>query len=132
MVLKSILILENNLEMRTILQHTFESRGYMTWTCPMVELAPSIFEAAQPSVVILDLDIESLDCIHLIDEWHARSPQAKIVVESGDGNMDRIKLALDHGAHAFLAKPYSLAPLFELIETEIPPDGGLNHPKKAA
>lgn len=120
MKLKSIMIVEMNLELRNLLRHAFESRGYLTWTCPLAELATSIFEAAQPSAVILDLDVETIDCTSLIEEWHRKDPRAKIIVESGDGNMDRIRKAMDHGAEAFLSKPYSLAPLFELLEKEIP------------
>jgi DNA-binding NtrC family response regulator len=112
------MIVETNREMRNLLRHAFEHRGYLTWTCPSLEIAACVYEAIHPDVVLLDLDFEGLDCVTFLEMWHRESPKTKIIVESASNNKDRIDLAMEHGAHAFLQKPYSLPPLFELLEKQ--------------
>jgi DNA-binding NtrC family response regulator len=117
----SIMIVENNSDLRNTLQRAFEDRGYLTWTCRAPEIAVSIFETVQPSIVILDLDFEGADLLKLLDSWHEHSPQTRVIVESANSNADRVREVMRHGALAFLAKPYSLVPLFHLLENGIPP-----------
>jgi len=115
------MIVENNADLRNVLQHAFECRGYITWTCRAPEIAMSLFETIQPNVVILDLDFEGARTLELLDTWHEHSPQTRVIVESATSDAERVREAMNHGAHAFLTKPYSLAPLFHLLENDIPP-----------
>jgi len=117
----SIMIVENNTELRNTLRHAFEDRGYLTWTCIIPEIAMSIFEAVQPSIVILDLDFEEADVLRILDVWHKLSPHTRVIVESTDADAERMREAMAHGAHAYLTKPFGLTPLFDLLEKDIPP-----------
>jgi DNA-binding NtrC family response regulator len=116
----SIMIVENNTSLRNILRHAFECRGYITWTCPAPEIAISIFSAIQPSIVILDLDFEGFDSLQLLDAWREMAPETRVIVESACADDARMQEAIEHGAHACLAKPFSLPPLFELLEKGSP------------
>jgi DNA-binding NtrC family response regulator len=116
----SIMIVENNTALRNILRHAFENRGYITWTCPAPEIAISIFSAIQPSIVILDLDFEGFNSLPLIDAWRVLSPETRVIVESTCTDDTRMQEAIVHGAHACLAKPFDLLPLFELLERDFP------------
>jgi DNA-binding NtrC family response regulator len=115
------MIVENNSDLRNTLRNAFEGRGYLTWTCRAPEIAVSIFETIQPSVVILDLDFEEGHILDLLDIWRERSPQTRVIVESASSDAERMQEAMKHGAHAFLTKPFALAPLFHLLEDDIPP-----------
>jgi DNA-binding NtrC family response regulator len=117
----SIMIVENNPDLRNILRHAFEDRGYLTWTCPGPEIAVCIFIAVQPAVVILDLDFLGSDVLRLIDAWRELSPQTRVIVESTKTDSGEMRAVMAHGAHAFLSKPFKLPPLFELLEKDIPP-----------
>ncbi len=125
----SIMIVENNTDLRNTLRHVFEDRGYLTWTCPLPEIAISIFRAIQPSMIILDLDYEDCSAIQLLDDWLTQAPSTRIIVESV--REDRIQEAKDHGAREYLTKPYTLEPLYELIDHDEAPDpislGHVNH-----
>jgi DNA-binding NtrC family response regulator len=131
-MLASIMIVENNADLRNTLRHAFEDRGYTTWTCPAPEIAVSIFRAVQPSIVIVDLDFEGFDVLPLIDAWREIAPHTRVIVESTTADADRMREALAHGAQAYLTKPYSLAPLFELLEKEIPTTPPAADPVKKA
>jgi len=117
----TIIIVEGDAEMRSRLMHAFEDRGYITWTCPGPEVALSIFSTAHPNVVLLDLDEEESIALGLLDTWKKTCPETRVVVESSFADAERMREAMNLGAYAFLIKPYSLPPLFELLEREIPP-----------
>jgi DNA-binding NtrC family response regulator len=128
----SIMIVENNTDLRNTLRHAFEDRGYITWTCPIPEIAVSIFQAVLPSIVILDLDFEETNTLQLIDRWRQLAPQTRVIVESRTADTSRIRDAMAHGAHAFLTKPYALSPLFDLLEKDIPTDPPTSAPLSQA
>jgi DNA-binding NtrC family response regulator len=116
----SIMIVENNSDLRQTLRHAFEDRGYLTWTCRNPDIAVSIFESIQPSVVILDLDFDE-NVLQILESWRLIAPDTRVVVESAEANTERIRAAMERGAHAFLTKPFSLVPLFQLLEDGMPP-----------
>ena len=76
----SIMIVENNPHLRSILRHAFEDRGYLTWTCPGPEIATSIFGAIHPNIVLLDLDFEGAELLHLIQSWKELSPETRVIM----------------------------------------------------
>jgi DNA-binding NtrC family response regulator len=117
----SIMIVEDNSDLRNTLRHAFEDRGYLTWSCPTPEIAVSIFETVQPSIVILDLDFEGSQLFDLLDSWRKLSPTTRVIVESATADAERIQEAINHGAHAFFSKPYSLVPLLHFLENGVPP-----------
>jgi len=116
----SVMIVENNTDLRNTLRRAFEDHDYPTWTCQEPETAVSVFAAIHPSVVLLDLDIEWANPLELIDAWKDISPETRVIVESVTADAVRMQEAIDHGAQVFLIKPYSLTHLFELLEGENP------------
>ncbi len=118
---QSIMIVENNTDLRNTLRHAFEDRGYMTWTCPAPEIAVCIFAAVRPNVVLLDLDFAGSSPMDLLDAWKKLSPHTKVFVESAISDERLMQEAVDHGAQAFLIKPYTLEPLFDMLEEDLPP-----------
>jgi DNA-binding NtrC family response regulator len=117
----SVMIVENNPDLRTTLRHAFEDRGFITWTFPSPEIAISIFSTFQPTVIILDLDVAGSQACEMIDTCREQCPLASLIVESNSEDSARMQEAMEHGAQAFLVKPYALAPLFEIINQKIPP-----------
>jgi len=70
--------------------------------------------------------------LHLLDIWRDIAPHTRVIVESTTADANRMREAMDHGAHAFLTKPYSLPPLFDLLEKDIPTDPPGSTPLKKA
>ena len=116
----SVMIVENNPDLRNILRHAFEDRGYVTWTFPSHEIAVSIFSTFQPTVIVLDLDVVGAEAFEMIEACKEKCPLASLIVESQTADTERMVEAIKHGAQAFLVKPYTLAPLFEILDKKIP------------
>ena len=117
----SIIIVENDSELRNKLRHAFESRGYVAWNCRDPEFVACLLESVQPSIIILDLDISDFegDIFAVMGTWHTLSPKTRVIVESANSDAERMRKALVHGAEAFLTKPFSLDPLFNLLDNTI-------------
>jgi len=121
----SIMIIETDSDLRNTLRHAFETRGYLTWTCPIPEMAESIFTAILPDVVFLDLDLdlEGRDLILLIDAWKELAPQTCFIVEGHAADALRMHKAINHGARTCFVKAGPIGPLVNLLEKEHPPHG---------
>ena len=115
----SVMIVEYNTDLRNTLMHAFEDRGYITWTFPSADIAVSIFATIQPLVIVLDLDVVGSQAVEMIEACKEQCPYASLIVESSTADSARIQEAIEHGAEAFLSKPYAMEPLFEIIDKKI-------------
>ncbi len=117
----TVIIVEKDSAIRNQLMCAFEERGYWTWTSPSPEMAFSIFSYVEPTVILLDLDGQEPEALELLAGCKKNSPQTLLIVEAGDTDAAQMKAAMDYGADAFLVRSFSLAPLFDILEKDIPP-----------
>lgn len=66
--------------------------------------------------LVIDLFMPFLDGIGLIQELKKRNNQMKVIMISGNGDLDAEKQALDSGAYAYFNKPFSVKGLLERID----------------
>jgi two-component system KDP operon response regulator KdpE len=107
---QSVLIVDDEVQIRRLLRVTLEANGYR-----VLEAAngpDGLAEAAQrnPGVIILDLGLPGMDGLTVLKrlrEW-SRAPVLVLSVQEGD--MDKVA-ALDNGADDYMTKPFSTAEL---------------------
>jgi len=128
----SVMIVEHNPDIRNTLRHAFEDRGYLTWTCPGNDMAPSIVSSMHPNFVLLDLDSEDEKTLDLLDTLKEISPSTRIILGGRIRDARRIREAMDHGAEAFLIKQCPLQTLFEILENRSQTKGSAAWSKRAA
>ena len=116
MKLASVIIVEDNTDLCETLRHAFEDRGFLTWTFPRAGTAESLVDALHPDVVLFDLDMQGEEALLYISAWKKQSPGTFVFVESSRGDAEHLRIAMDHGADGFFVKPFSLVPLFELLD----------------
>ena len=66
---RSVIIVENNLDIRTQLMYAFEQRGYLTWTCPSTDVAVQLFSTILPDIVVMDLDLNDGEAMAILQTW---------------------------------------------------------------
>jgi two-component system KDP operon response regulator KdpE len=106
----SVLIVDDEVQIRRLLRVTLEANGYR-----VLEAATGpdgLAEAAQrnPDVLILDLGLPGMDGLTVLKrlrEW-SRTPVLVLSVQEGD--MDKVS-ALDNGADDYMTKPFSTVEL---------------------
>ena len=107
---QSVLIIDDEVQIRRLLRVTLEANGYR-----VLEAAngpDGLAEAAQrnPDVIILDLGLPGMDGLTVLKrlrEW-SRAPVLVLSVQEGD--VDKVS-ALDNGADDYMTKPFSTAEL---------------------
>jgi two-component system KDP operon response regulator KdpE len=113
-----ILVVDDELEIRQLLQTGLRGYGYL------VEVAADGVEAVEkardwrPDVIVLDLELPRLSGIDVCRSVRAWSSVPIIVLTVRDADRDKI-LALDEGADDYLTKPFSLGELLARIRVAL-------------
>jgi two-component system KDP operon response regulator KdpE len=108
--LPSVLIIDDEAQIRRLLRVTLEAGGYRVFEAGTGK--EGLVEAAQrrPDVIILDLglpDVDGLETLRRVREWS----QAPVIVLSVRESEEDKVAALDNGADDFVTKPFSTVEL---------------------
>lgn len=106
----TILIIEDEREIRRFVRNALEKAGMRVREAGRVAEALPDAAAAHPDLVILDLGLPDRDGLEFIHEFRLWSQRPILVLSARDGEGDRIA-ALDAGADDFLGKPFSIGEL---------------------
>ena len=111
--MKSILIIEDNIEIALQMEEYLVNNGYE------VEIASSFYEAnykmnVDMDVALLDINLPDKDGQHLIKKL--KDKDIRVIVTTVKNDEDFIIAALDQGADDYLTKPFSLAILRARID----------------
>jgi two-component system KDP operon response regulator KdpE len=115
---ETILLIEDEPQMRRFLRVTLQSYGYSLIEAAMGQDGLTQAATRKPDVVLLDLglpDIDGLEVLSKIREW---SHTPVIILSARGQEQDKIK-ALDAGADDYLTKPFSAGELLARIRVAI-------------
>jgi len=118
-VVKKILIIEDEEQMRDMLQQLLEQRGYEVVAAPNGKVGARLFKEEQIGLVITDLLMPEMDGIETIMELKRGFPDVKIIAVSGGGRIgpeDYLKMAKSLGAQYTFTKPFSTNELLEAVK----------------
>ena len=112
-----ILILEDNVMMRSLLQTLLELENFQV-TCPSFPLgdAMRIFQETKPDVILMDINLPGTSGLSLLELLRATDDlkETKVIMSSGS---DLKQECMDAGADSFLMKPFMPDELIHLIKT---------------
>jgi two-component system, OmpR family, KDP operon response regulator KdpE len=113
-----ILIIDDELQIRRLLEISLTSNGYKTIFASDGKEGLTSAATHHPSVIILDLglpDIDGLELLVKLREWFTKP----IIVLSVRNTEDDIIYALDKGANDYLTKPFRSGELLARVRTAI-------------
>lgn len=112
-----ILIVDDEIGIREVLQETLEDEGYTVALAENAEEARRLRNQTRPAMVLLDIWMPDSDGITLLKEW-AKNGQLTmpVVMMSGHGSIDTAVEATKIGALDFLEKPITLQKLLATVE----------------
>ena len=106
---KSILILEDDRNLRELLKMTLEKNGHKVQVASNGQEALDLFDVGQvPDLLILDLGLPDMDGMEFLTLIQKRYPNVKAVVASGREGVDSIVDTMRLGALDFIRKPFDL------------------------
>ena len=111
----TILVVEDDSSVRSLITTTLKAHGYKFLTAANGEMAVMMASSHNPDIMLLDLglpDIDGVEVIRRIREW---SNLPIIVLSARSEDSDKIE-ALDQGADDYLTKPFSYAELLGRVK----------------
>jgi two-component system, chemotaxis family, chemotaxis protein CheY len=109
LVMKKILVIEDNLIVRNTVMRILQNAGYTVVTANDGLQGFDMFRKEQPDLVISDIIMPQQEGIGTIRQILAERPGAKIIAISGGGrigNTDFLQIAKKMGAVDALQKPF--------------------------
>ena len=116
-----ILIVDDNSDIRNILNELITDAGYKTRVAANYNQALSEIDKKIPDVAILDvkLDKGDNDGIQLLSHIKTKNKDVPVIMISGHANIEMAITSLKHGAFEFVEKPFDQARLLNFISRAI-------------
>lgn len=111
----TILIIDDDRNILTIIEMYLKKEGYKTVTCERGNWALAAFREAQPSLVLLDVMLPGMDGWQVLEALREESAVPVIMLTAKGDTIDRIQ-GLDAGADDYIVKPFEAKELVARIK----------------
>jgi len=120
-MIAEILIVDDNADIRNILNELIIDAGYKTRVAANYNQALSEIDKKIPDVAILDvkLDKGDNDGIQLLSHIKTKNKDVPVIIISGHANIEMAINSLKHGAFEFVEKPFDQARLLNFISRAV-------------
>lgn len=112
--LPHILVIDDEIQMRRLLQRTLENENYKVFLAENGEVGLTRAGMDRPEVVVLDLGLPDMDGIALLKQLRTWSPVPVLILSVRNAEETVIE-ALDAGADDYLTKPFRTGELLARI-----------------
>jgi two-component system nitrogen regulation response regulator NtrX len=114
---RHILVVDDEPDIRNLVQEILQDEGYSVTTAEGGEAARKARRIRRPDLILLDIWMDDVDGITLLREWSDKGGlTCPVVMMSGHGTVETAVEATRLGAYDFIEKPISLAKLLLTIE----------------
>ena len=116
-----ILIVDDNADIRNILNELILDAGYKTRLAANFNQALAEIDKKVPDVAILDvkLDKGDNDGIELLSHIKSKNKDVPVIIISGHANIEMAISSLKHGAFEFIEKPFDQTRLINFIKRAV-------------
>lgn len=114
----SVLIVEDDRAVRSLIQTTLDTQGYHFITAENGHSAVMQAQTHRPDVILLDLGLPDIDGALVIERIRAMATVPIIVVSARADDQDKIA-ALDAGADDYLTKPFNVEELLARLRAAV-------------
>lgn len=112
-----ILVVDDEPDIRTLVQEILEDEDYQVATAENGAAARVALRERRPDLVLLDVWMPDVDGITLLNEWRDNGGlPCPVIIMSGHGNVETAVEATRLGAYDFLEKPLSMAKLLLTLQ----------------
>jgi DNA-binding NtrC family response regulator len=115
----SILVVEDDVDLRRTISESLESEGFAAAQSPDATDAIERLKAFAYDAVVIDLHLPDASGMDVLDEAVSRYPEIRAVVITGFGGVTEAVSAMKRGAIDFLIKPFQLTQLARVIQAAV-------------
>lgn len=127
---KRVLIVDDELNIRRILQASFDKNGWVALTAESGHEALRLLEREQVDCVLTDVTMPGMSGYDLQKEISTIYPELPVVIMTAFGTIPQAIEAIRHGAFEFVTKPFDLDLVKKIIQNAL--DGVEPGQKKAS
>lgn len=114
---RAVLVVDDEPDIRGLLQEILEDEGYAVSCADTAEAARACVQESRPDLVLLDIWMPDMDGVSLLKSWKSSGAlDFPVIMISGHGTVETAVEATKHGAVDFIEKPLSLAKLLLTVE----------------
>lgn len=114
---ESILVVDDEPDIRNLVQEILVDEGYNVSVAENTNVARKHASSAKPDLVLLDIWMPGEDGISLLKDWQSTGTlQCPVVMMSGHGTVDTAVEATRLGAYDFIEKPLTMAKLLVSVK----------------
>jgi CheY-like chemotaxis protein/nitrogen-specific signal transduction histidine kinase len=102
---KTILLVDDEADIRQVLEITLADMGYRVLTAENGDEALEIFRKTQPPIVLTDIKMPGMDGIRLLQKIKQENPDTEVIMITGHGDMELAIQSFQDNATDFVTKP---------------------------
>ena len=106
--IKSILLVDDERDIRDVLQISLTDMGYTVHPAENGEEALRIYDATRPQIVMTDIKMPGIDGIELLKRVKYANPDTEVIMITGHGDMALAIESLKNEATDFITKPINV------------------------
>lgn len=116
---ESVLIVEDEELMRSILRQLVEGSGYQAFTADNAENALDIFTSSEIDLTLTDIKMSGRDGLALLDQIKSIDSDAIVIVMTAYSSVDTAVAALRKGAYDYITKPFVNDELLQTVRNAL-------------
>ena len=102
----SILIVDDDADIREVLEDRLNSLGYRVLAAETAKEGLDILDSQNPQLVLLDIEMPDMNGLEMLGEMRKRGHDITVVMITAYGTVERAVRAMKEGAYDFITKPF--------------------------
>jgi two-component system, NtrC family, response regulator PilR len=131
MTSQSVLIVDDEPDIRELLDITLSRMGLVTHSAATLEEAKELVEQLQPDLCLTDMRLPDGNGITLVEHIQQEFPHIPVAMITAHGSVETAILALKAGAFDFISKPIELENLRRLVSSALQLEGDTSRTRDA-
>ena len=116
---KKILVVDDEPEVRQLMEHFLTERGYEVRIAENGQLALGALDTFKADVVLLDMHMPELDGVETLKQLAVRVPAVPVIMVTVNDDVETTSRLLQLGAADYVPKPFNLDYLEQAINIQL-------------
>jgi len=119
MIQGRILAIDDEHNIRNLIQNEFSFEGLAVTTAGSGEEGLKLFDAESFDVVLLDINLPKLNGVEVLKRLKQKAPQTEVIMITGYGDIKSAVESIKQGARDYITKPFKLDEILALVNQAI-------------
>ena len=116
---KLILVIDDEPEIRSLLSRFLGRKGYSVMSAGTLEEGRKLFNNSSPELVFLDVNLPDGNGLSELKHINSGDKKFKVIMMSAFDHSEVKLEAIQYGALDFLSKPFNIARLDQVVQTQL-------------